>query len=218
MIRLDLHTHSNASPDGGISAAQYHKVLSSGLLDCIAITDHNRIDFALEMQQAYGERIIVGEEIMTSAGEIIGLFLEKKIRPGLSPEETIDAIDSQNGIVYIPHPFETLRKGLDSRILDELKGRIDIIEVYNGRALVQNRSQQAAVWAKLNTVPSAASSDAHGIKGLGKTFTGVAALPTKKTLVDLLISSTPIVGRPSVRALIYPKYYRLRKKLIGGTP
>lgn len=217
MIRVDLHTHSAASPDGGISAAQFHKILSNSVLDCIAITDHNRVDFALEMQRSYGERIIVGEEIMTSGGEIIGLFLTSKVRPGMSPEETIDAIDAQGGLVYVPHPFESLRKGLDKRLLDELKGRIDIIEIYNGRALVQNRSQQATVWAKLNSVRGVASSDAHGIKGLGKTYTSLAAIPTAKTLVDLLANSTPIVERPSVRALLYPKYYRIRKKLIGGT-
>jgi len=215
MYRIDLHTHSIASPDGGNSAADYHKIISNGTLDCIAITDHNRIDFAQEMQKSFGDRIIVGEEIMTTAGEIIGLFLSEKVRPGLSPEETIDAIDSQGGLVYIPHPFETLRKGLDILIIDELKGRIDVIEVYNGRALAQNRSQQAAVWAKLNSIPVAASSDAHGIKGLGKTYSAMAEIPTAKTLIQLLANSTYVIGRPSIRALAYPKFHKVRKKLSG---
>jgi predicted metal-dependent phosphoesterase TrpH len=215
MYRIDLHTHSSASPDGGVSAKQYSKILNDGVLDCIAITDHNRIDFATDMQQSFGERIIVGEEIMTTAGEIIGLFLTEKVRPNLSPEETIDAIDAQGGLVYIPHPFETVRKGLHPKILEELVGRIDLIEVYNGRAFAQNRSHQAAVWSKLNHVPAVASSDAHGLRGLGKTHTRIAAIPTAKTLVDLVANGTPHAARPSIRSLLYPTYHRTRKKLRG---
>lgn len=73
--KIDLHTHSILSHDGGIKTQEYEKVISELKLDFVAITDHNKIAFAKEMQDRLGERIIIGEEIMTSEGEIIDLFL-----------------------------------------------------------------------------------------------------------------------------------------------
>ncbi len=213
MYKLDLHTHSYASPDGGITAAQYHNALSSGLLDAIAITDHNRIDAAQALHQELGEKIIVGEEIMTTAGEIIGLFLHEAIASGLTPLETVKQIKDQHGLVYIPHPFETARKGLHPAVLEEIADHIDMIEVYNGRAFAQDRSQQAVVWAKLHQIPGVASSDAHGLHGLGKAYTLLPTLPSQDTLLTQVRTATAVAGKPTLRALLYPKYHRLRKKL-----
>ncbi len=219
MYKVDLHTHSTASPDGGITADQYRRAIGTKLLDAIAITDHNRIDFALELQKKIGKAIIVGEEIMTTAGEIVGLFLREVIKPGLTPQETIKRIKEQGGIVYIPHPFETIRKGMHPAVLDELVDHVDIIEVCNGRAFFQNKSEQAVVWTRINGKIGAASSDAHGFQGLGSTYTSVAKLPTRETLLGLMDNGIPMTGRPSVRALLYPKLNRLRKKMkTRGTP
>lgn len=213
MYKVDLHTHSITSPDGGLRPEQYMVALERGLLDCIAITDHNSIDFATLMNRDLGDRIIVGEEIMTTAGEIIGLFIEEAIAPGLSPIETVRLIKDQGGIVYIPHPFETVRKGLHPAVLEELVEYIDIIEICNGRAFVQNRSAQAVVWARMNHVLGVASSDAHGFYGLGKTYTRFTQLPNRKNILGLLPTATPITNPPGIRAVLYPKYHRLRKKL-----
>jgi predicted metal-dependent phosphoesterase TrpH len=213
MYKIDLHTHSQASPDGGITADQYAHALSTGQLDVIAITDHNRIDYAQQVHAQLGDKIIVGEEIMTTQGEIIGLYLSEPIPRGLSAQETCRRIKAQGGLIYIPHPFETVRSGMHPQILEEIRQLIDIIEVCNGRAFLQNRGKQAVVWGKLNHVPGAASSDAHGIAGIGKTYTRCRELPTKSTLVDHIATGTPMTDRPSLRALLYPKYHRTRKKL-----
>lgn len=212
-FRVDLHTHSVASPDGGITLKQYKRILEAGILDCIAITDHNRIDFATQAKAVLGDRIIVGEEIMTKLGEIVGLFLDKPIKSGMSPEDTLKAIRDQNGIVYIPHPFETIRKGLHPATLELIQHHVDILEVCNGRAFLQNRSQQAIVWAKLNKIAPAASSDAHGSVGLGRTFTSLAEIPTRDTLITLLKGGVLQTNRPKVRGLLYPKYNKIRKKI-----
>lgn len=216
MFKVDLHTHSVASPDGGISAEQYAHALSTGLLDVIAVTDHNQIDFALRLQGELGEKIIVGEEIMTTGGEIIGLHLKERVKPGLSPQETVKQIKDQGGIVYIPHPFETIRKGLAAGTLEELLDYIDIIEVVNGRAFLQNRRTKSAIFAKLHHLLGVASSDAHGSRGLGKAYTATKEIPSKETLLEVISRSTPITSPPSPRALLYPKYHRFRKKLTGG--
>lgn len=213
MYKADFHTHSTASHDGGITEQQYRKLLGEGMLDLVAITDHGGIDFGLSLRQQLGKQIIVGQEIMTTAGEIIGLYLNKPIKDGLTPHETVANIKNQNGLVYIPHPFENIRNGLHPSVLDELIDHVDIIEVVNGRAFLQNRSEQAVIWAKLNKKLGVASSDAHGIRGVGRTFTQLRSLPTKSTLLEELSKSTPITSRPSARALLYPKLNKLRKRL-----
>ncbi len=213
MYKVDLHTHSELSADGGINTEQYRNIIDRGELDLIAITDHNTIDFATRLQKELGDHIIVGEEIMTAAGEIIGLYLTKAISAGLSPIETVLQINAQDGLVYIPHPFETIRKGLHPSILEEISDHIDIIEIYNGRAFAQNKSAPAVVWSKLNRKTGVSSSDAHGIHGLGKSYTQTKEMPNRNTLIDQLNTGTPIATRPTVRSLLYPKYHRLRKKI-----
>lgn len=213
MFKIDLHTHSVASHDGGITADQYDHILNTNVLDMIAVTDHNQIDFAVNLKERLGDRIIVGEEIMSTGGEIVGLYLTERIPPQLTPLETIKEIKQQGGVVYIPHPFESIRKGLHPGVMDELVHELDIVEVCNGRAFMQNRSAQAVVWAKLNHIIGAASSDAHGIRGLGKTYTDVPELPERSSLIKLLGQGVPVTSRPSMRSLLYPKYNNLRRKV-----
>lgn len=213
MFKVDLHTHSTASPDGGLTAEQYEHALATNLLDVIAITDHNQIAFAQKLQARLGDRIIVGEEIMSTAGEIIGLFLSKRVAPGLSPHETIEKIKAQGGVVYVPHPFESVRAGLPEQVMDELADFIDVVEVCNGRAFRQNYTADAVTWARLNRICGAASSDAHGWHGFGRTYTALHDIPNHENLMKLLERSTPFTKRPTARALLYPRYHRLRRKL-----
>ncbi len=214
MIKLDLHTHSQASADGGITAAQYRRVLETGRLDCIAVTDHNTADFALKLHRELGAAIIVGEEIMTTGGEIIGLFLSKTIPGGQSPADTVRAIRQQGGLVYIPHPFETVRSGLSAETLETIADKVDIVEVHNGRAWLQNRGPQALTWATVHRKARAAASDSHGYRALGTTFTEIGQLPTASNLVELLSSARLRTDRPPLYSLLYPKYNRLRKLIV----
>lgn len=216
MYKVDLHTHSVVSMDGGISAEHYRQALDGGQLDAIAVTDHNRIDFARELRAELGERIIVGEEISALEGEIIGLYLETAVPPGLTAQETVRHIKRQNGLVYIPHPFETVRKGLDAAALTAIAEDVDIMETHNGRAVFQNRSAAAEAWAAEHDIPGAASSDAHGAAGWCRTFSTVAELPTRETLVRLLRNAQLTAGSPGLRGVLYPKFNRLRKAVGRG--
>jgi predicted metal-dependent phosphoesterase TrpH len=211
MPRVDLHTHSQASPDGALSLKHYQQMLSSGKLDAIAITDHNRIDFAQHAQSELGSAIIIGEEILAREGEIIGLYLTENIPAGLNATDTVKRIRAQGGIVYIPHPFETVRKGLPLETLNHIAPYIDIVETYNGRSF-QNRSDHARTWALEHKKPWASSSDAHGWRGWGNTASVIMEHPSKHSLLHLLsmaahdTTSTGIVGR------LYPKLNALRKQ------
>ncbi len=69
MFKVDLHTHSIASPDGGLTAQDYLQFLENEDLQAIAITDHDTITFARDLHAQLGARIIVGEEITTTEHE-----------------------------------------------------------------------------------------------------------------------------------------------------
>jgi predicted metal-dependent phosphoesterase TrpH len=214
MIKVDLHTHSIASKDGRITELQYRQVLEKGLLDCIAITDHNRIDFAQKLQTELGaERIIVGEEITTKQGDVIGLFLTEEIPAGLELVAAVDAIQAQGGLVYVPHPFETVRSGLQATDLHTIEKSVSLVESANGRAYFQNRGPEAHAWARMRELATYASSDAHCAGGLGKTYTQLKERPTVDNLEELAHTGRKIYHRPNINDILAPKLNRIGKKI-----
>ncbi|SRR6266540_3030362 len=213
---IDLHTHSIASPDGSLTASDYRAILQRGRLQYIAVTDHNTVDFALALRAELGDCIIVGEEISTGDGEIIGLYLTKTIPPKRTAAEAVKAIQKQGGLVYVPHPFETVRKGITPQALQQIAVDVDIIEVHNGRALFQNFSKETLGWAKAHSVPGAASSDAHGFAGWGRTCSIIEEIPTRDTLSGLLGFATLNRGFVGARGVLYPKFNRIRKRFRGA--
>lgn len=185
-FKIDLHTHSTASYDGGIPAAGYADIFRKKILDFAAITDHNDIGFAREMRREFGEKIIVGEEITTQEGEVIGLFLEKVIPKNLSVFETVKLIKEQGGIVYIPHPFERLRKGIDEKSLREIVDLVDIVEVFNGRARFRGEAERALQFSKEFGKAGACASDAHCLMGIGSSYSIISVKPDARRLVRSL--------------------------------
>lgn len=212
MYKVDLHTHSIASPDGGLKLADYRRILQRGKLDAVAITDHNTISFAQVAQARLGEKvIIVGEEITTQQGEIVGLYLEEAVPAGLTLDEAIAAIRAQNGLVYVPHPFETVRQGIQQEDLDKIANAVDIVEIFNGRAIFQNRSKMAVAWTAEHQKVGAASSDAHGIVGWGRTCSLLQKVPRRETLVAQLAEAK--YRAQSVQlGVLHPKVNRLYRK------
>lgn len=211
--KIDFHTHSEASPDGALQLKHYERMLTHQRLHCIAVTDHNTIEFASWLQAELGsDRIIVGEEINTTEGEIIGLYLTEAVPAGLSLKRAIRRVKKQGGLVYVPHPFETVRKGIAEEVLDSIAGEVDIIETQNGRAVFQNTSKQAMSWAASHNIPGAAASDAHGVVGWGRTYTLLDEMPQRETLLALLKGASYERAFPTMRGVLYPKLNRFRKK------
>ena len=113
-LRLDLHCHSEASVDCITPLNAFPARCREQGIDIQAITDHNEIWGAQRLRELAGDdlTVIVGEEVSTSEGEIIGLFLKEKIPKGLSPEETVAEIKAQGGLVLLPHGFDPARRHL----------------------------------------------------------------------------------------------------------
>ncbi len=208
-----MHSHSDKSPDGGIDLDEYLLLFTKDKLDYIAITDHDSISGAVKAQKRIGERIIIGQEITTKQGEIIGLFINTKIKPGQDAFAAAKEVKEQGGLVYIPHPFETVRQGISKETLNGISDLVDIVEVFNGRAVFQNKGPEAATWAKLNNKVTCASSDAHGILGIGTCYTTISEPPTAANLVKQLRTAKLTTMHPPLYTLLYPKLNRLRGKL-----
>jgi len=165
-LNVDLHMHTNASFDSNDSTVAKLKMAEKVGLDIIAITDHNSIDNALKAQEIVPKlrvklKVIVGEEISTDKGEVIGLFLEKFIKPG-KLQTVIENIKSQGGIIYLPHPFKRSEVTKTNFIKD-----IDIIEVWNARSSYE-QNYKALIFALQQGKLMACGSDSHIISELGR--------------------------------------------------
>jgi predicted metal-dependent phosphoesterase TrpH len=213
-FRVDLHTHSIISQDGGITALQYEKILESGILDCIAITDHNETNFARIMHKKLGDRIIIGEEISTLEGEIIGLYLKETIPGSIGLDEAVASIKHQGGLVYLPHPYERLRKGLVGSSVNRIIADIDIVEVFNGRGRFRGKPFLAQKLAEKNSIAQAASSDAHGYKGVGFTTSNMTDFPSHKTLKHLLTTAILERSYAPFYTFLYPMINRLKNSVV----
>jgi hypothetical protein len=172
LIKTDLHVHTSHSPCGSTSPRRIENISLKRGLNCIAITDHNTIDGALEVQsQATNIKVIIGEEVKTREGEIIGYFMQETIPPFLSAKETIQQIRRQGGLVSIPHPFDTFRSSRITReALEEIISEVDMIEVFNSRDLKQNINQSFIEKWQVKGVIPVVGSDAHQPWEVGKSY------------------------------------------------
>ncbi|HEX8965482.1 MAG TPA: PHP domain-containing protein [Patescibacteria group bacterium] len=211
--KIDLHTHSIISYDGGLTEKDYSNLLANNILDFIAITDHNEINFAVYLQRKLGGKIIIGEEIKTLEGEIIGLFLKEKVAPKLSIKETMKRIHSQNGLVYIPHAFEVQRESISYNTFLENKNEIDIIEVFNARSFGRKKTHQTKEIAEKLKISQAASSDAHCYIGIASSFTLIYNSPTKDNLRIVLKNAQRQEKYASPYSYLCPFINKIKHKL-----
>jgi hypothetical protein len=168
-IHVDLHMHTDHSPDCATPVDTLLDTAKKVGLDAIAITDHNEVSGALEARErADGIKVIVAEEVKTAdQGEVIGLFIEEKIPRGLTLQETIAEIRRQGGLVYVPHPFDRMHAVPDYEHMLAVVSDIDAIEVFNPRVAFSAFNEEAARFAAKYRVVAGAGSDSHVAQGLG---------------------------------------------------
>ena len=197
---VDLHCHSKGSFDCLSAPKEIVKAASDRGLTHLAITDHDRIDVALEVRALApaGLTIIIGEEVKTREGDLICLFLERAIPPGMSAAETIAAAREQGGLVGIPHPFDRIRGSIPRHAaMASLAAEVDWIETYNAR-VIGHGNEDAALFAHEQGLPGVAVSDAHSILEIGVAYTAVEGDPsTAAGLLAALATADIIPGRAS---------------------
>ena len=162
-----------ASGDAVTTLDQLAERAARERIDVVAITDHNETAAAMRAAASWSGplRVIVGEEIRTQAGEVIGLFLTERIPYVLPVAEAIGRIREQGGLVYLPHPYDPVRGSLGAAA-DALcaDGMADIVEVFNAKLADQALNDRAAALARRFGLPGGAGSDAHDPAGLGAAY------------------------------------------------
>jgi len=191
-VRVDLHLHSNYSHDGQSSLEELIQRCAEVGLDRIALTDHNTVEGALALAELAPELAIVGEEAKTREGEVIGLFITRRLPPYLRPEEVMDLVHEMGGLTYIPHPLDRHRANFRVERIVELADRIDIIETYNAWCEPPENQAAARLAAELEKV-AATGSDAHAAQELGRSWMEIEEFTSPMDFLEKLRSARHVI-------------------------
>jgi predicted metal-dependent phosphoesterase TrpH len=187
--KVDFHMHSRYSHDSRTGLEELVASAREVGLARIALTDHNTAEGALALREREPELVIAGEEVKTTEGEVIGLFIDHTIKAWQSPEAVMDEIHAMGGLVYVPHPFDRWRANFAPHRLVALADRIDVIEGYNQWA-DQRANEAAAEIARELGKPVAFGSDAHSLAELGHSWINVEPFSGPADLLEKLSRAT----------------------------
>ncbi|MEO6295118.1 MAG: PHP domain-containing protein [Candidatus Limnocylindria bacterium] len=205
---VDFHIHTRFSRDSILTEQRFiEKAVERGLTH-VCVTNHNNIEGAIAVREKVSAlgltdrlTVILGEEVSTADGEVVGIFLTRTIPRGLSANETADEIHRQGGLVSIPHPFDPfrgshIREGPLRNLADT--GKIDMIEVFNCRVSFQRHNVEAAEFAHRYGIPGIAASDSHSSFEVAMAFNALPTFETADELKALLPQNEWHASRSSV--------------------
>lgn len=192
MLTLELHSHTHASGDCLMRPADIVRTCQRKGLQRLAVTDHNTLRGALELKHLAPELVIVGEEILTTQGELLAYFVVEEVPPGLSPTETITRLRAQRAAISVSHPFDRLRKGAWREAeLAAIAPLVDAIEVFNSRCLFAEDNARALAFAREHAKLGTVGSDAHTHLELGQATLTVQAAHDSASLIAGFAEGTP---------------------------
>jgi predicted metal-dependent phosphoesterase TrpH len=195
-VRIDLHLHSRYSHDGQSTLEELVERCTECGLDRIALTDHNTVEGALRLAKIAPELTIVGEEAKTREGEVIGLFIRRRLPPYMRAEEVMDMIHDMGGLTYVPHPLDRHRSNFSVERIVQLADRIDIIETYNAWC-EPSENHAAARLAKDLAKVSATGSDAHAARELGRSWMEIEDYSTPQDFLEKLRNARHVITAKS---------------------
>ena len=169
MLRTEFHCHTVFSKDSLTSPRRLVEACRTKGIDRVIVTDHDNIRGGRAAQELDPDRVIVGEEIMTTRGEILAAFVQEQIPAGLSPQETIRLLRDQGAFISVSHPFDAMRSGgWDEPDLLEIAPLVDAIEVFNSRCVSPSYNRLALAFAREHGLAGTVGSDAHAAFELGR--------------------------------------------------
>lgn len=202
MLRVDFHCHTSFSPDSLNGIPKLLSVASHRRVDRLAITDHNTIRGALVAKSLDSERVIVGEEIKTTKGELLALFVQEEVPPNLAPLEAIRRLREQGAFISVSHPFDIYRSGWRLSDLSEILPYIDAVEVFNARCYLAGYNRSAWEFARQHRLPGTAGSDAHLLAEVGR---AIVRLPEFSNAEEL----RTVISQGQVMATLSPFWVHL---------
>ncbi len=171
MLRVEFHCHTSYSKDSLTRPEDLISGCRRKGIDRVVITDHNSIQGALIANRLEPEMVIIGEEIMTTRGEILAAFIKEHIPPLLTPQKTVQLLKQQNAFISVSHPFDRLRSGgWQERDLLEILTDVDAIETFNSRCMLSKYNRQAQEFAQRHHLAGTVGSDAHAVFELGRSI------------------------------------------------
>ena len=219
MWNVELHCHTYRSKDSLASPRALLEVCRRRGIDKLAVTDHNSLRGALEAAELAPEVIIVGEEILTTEGELLGYFMTEEIPRGLSPEETIDRLRRQGAVISVSHPCDYARQGAwREEVLRPLLPRLDALEAFNARTYGDGPNARAAALARQAGLPGLAGSDAHAPFEVGRGLTVLEEFRDAESFRRALATARLVTRRSPAWVHLVSRYAVFRKKLGWRAP
>ena len=211
--RVEFHCHTYASKDSLTPPKKLIAAARKRGVDRLVITDHNSITGAKEAQVLDPELVIIGEEIMTTRGEILAAFVKEVIPAGLPPVEVINRLRDQEAFISVSHPFDTMRSGgWKERDLLEILPLVDAIEVVNSRCMRKSFNEDARQFAEKYDIPGTVGSDAHAAFEVGRSLLLLEAFEGPDGLRKILRAGIPIVKSSPSWFHLTSRYATVTKK------
>jgi predicted metal-dependent phosphoesterase TrpH len=168
-LRVETHCHTIYSKDSLTSPESLLVACKKKGIDRIIITDHNTIRGAVLAYDLDPQKVIVGEEIKTTEGELLAFFVKEEVPAGLKPLEAIQYLRAQNAFISVSHPFDSIRNGhWEVGVLFEITPLVDAIEIFNSRCLSAADNDRVIAFAKEHGLPGTVGSDAHHPSEIGR--------------------------------------------------
>ena len=209
-MRVDLHTHTFHSVDSLTNVEALVAAARRRGLDKIAVTDHNTIQGALAAYALAPELVIIGVEVQTTRGELLGYFVKDEVPAHADPLETIRRLREQGALISISHPFDPYRSGWSPADLLALAPLVDAVEGFNSRCLAAGMNERAARFARDHGLPVTAGSDAHSEREVGN---GALLLPAFCS-ADELRGALGLATISGQRAPAWVRFYSLYARLV----
>jgi predicted metal-dependent phosphoesterase TrpH len=182
LLKVEFHCHSIYSKDSLTPVDQLVKTARQRGIDRLIITDHNNIQGALRAKELDPELVIIGEELLTTRGELLVSFVQEELPRGLEPLEAIRRLREQGAFISVSHPYDRRRHGWEIADLLMIAPLVDAIEVFNARCQLAILNEQAAAFAHEHHLAGTAGSDAHTLREVGR---ATVSLPDFKTADEL---------------------------------
>ncbi|MGB8983526.1 MAG: PHP domain-containing protein [Anaerolineales bacterium] len=216
-LRVEFHCHTIYSKDSLTRPRALVEACRRKGIDRVVVTDHNTIAGAQVAQSLDPQRVIVGEEIMTTRGEILAAFVMEEIPRGLTPQETIRRLKDQGAFISVSHPFDRWRNGAwQEADLLEILPEVDAIEVYNSRCMQPRFNLEARRFAEKHEIAGTVGSDAHAAFELGRSLLLLEPFEDPQGLRNVIRTGRPLVRRSPAWFHLASRYAVLYKQVTGG--
>jgi hypothetical protein len=214
MLLTEFHSHTVYSKDSLTTPKQFLSTCKRKHLDRVVITDHNTIQGALICRDLDPERVIVGEEIMTQSGELLAVFVQEEVPPGLPAVEAIARLRQQHAFISVSHPFDPYRSGhWKLPELLQITLLVDAIETFNARCILPDSNLQAQEFAWQHNLLGTAGSDAHAPFELGRACLRMPWFDDRQSLRQALQQAQPVVKLSPAWVHLFSRYAVWRKKM-----